>query len=123
MSSSRKRERHDTGAPRTVTPPLRGLPRARHATRSPFRLWRVHPDYHIHPGELVARAGELVIDDGSRNYRDLYQETVKALGRMIEALAGSGVKPVIETHFSTIAPSASLAYRLVQHFGPTSSGV
>ncbi len=130
--------------------------------------WRVHPDYHIAPGELVARAAEIrnlvkdhglrvscltgyapladldqqrrfaeacavmdcpryrpgaVIYDGSRNYRDLYQETVDALGRMIEALAGTGVKPVIETHFSTIAPSASLAYRLVQHFEPTAIGV
>jgi sugar phosphate isomerase/epimerase len=130
--------------------------------------WRVHPDYHISPGELVARAGEIrslvndhglrvscltgrapladldqqrrfaeacaimdcpryrpgpVIYDGSHNYGDLFQETVDALGRTIEALAGTGVKPVIETHFSTIAPSASLAYRLVQHFEPTTIGV
>ena len=30
---------------------------------------------------------------------------------------------VIETHFSTIAPSASLAYRLVKHFPPATIGV
>ncbi|HTT38781.1 MAG TPA: sugar phosphate isomerase/epimerase family protein [Burkholderiales bacterium] len=130
--------------------------------------WRVHPDYHIAPEELVARAGEIrrmgedhglhvscltgraplsdldeqrrfaeacavmgcpryrpgpVIYDGVRNYRDLYQETVEALGRTVEALAGTGIKPVIETHFSTIAPSASLAYRLVEHFDPAAIGV
>ena len=130
--------------------------------------WRIHPDYHIHPQELVERAPEMrrlvqdhglrvscltgrepltdldqhrrfaqacsimdcpryrpgpVIYDGSRNYRDLYQETVDALGHAIEALAGTGVKLIIETHFSTIAPSASLAYRLVQHFEPASIGI
>ena len=130
--------------------------------------WRVHPDYHIAPEELVPRAAEIarlvrdhglrvscltgrasladldeqrrfaeacvtmdcpryrpgpVIYDRSRNYRDLYQDTVDALGRIIDALAGSGVKPVIETHFNTIAPSASLAYRLVQHFPASAIGV
>jgi sugar phosphate isomerase/epimerase len=64
-----------------------------------------------------------VIYDGSRDYAYLYQATVDALGALLDAIAGSAVKPVIETHFATIAPSAALAYRLVEHFSPAHIGV
>jgi sugar phosphate isomerase/epimerase len=64
-----------------------------------------------------------VLYDGTRNYRDLYQATIDALGTVIETVSTFGVKPVIETHFGTIAPSASLAFRLVQHFDPGKIGV
>lgn len=64
-----------------------------------------------------------VLYDGSRNYRDLYQATVDALGSVVEAVSSFGVKPIIETHFGTIAPSAGLAHRLVQHFDPGRIGV
>jgi sugar phosphate isomerase/epimerase len=64
-----------------------------------------------------------VIYDGTRNYRDLYRETVDALGKVIDAVSGFGVKPIIETHFGTIAPSAALALRLVEHFDASRIGV
>ena len=64
-----------------------------------------------------------VIYDGTRHYGELYQATVDALGKVVETVSTFGVKPVIETHFGTIAPSAGLAYRLVQHFDPGKIGV
>jgi sugar phosphate isomerase/epimerase len=64
-----------------------------------------------------------VLYDGTRNYRDLYQATVDALGTVIETASTFGVKPILETHFGTIAPSASLAFRLVEHFDPGKIGV
>jgi sugar phosphate isomerase/epimerase len=59
-----------------------------------------------------------VIYDGTRNYHDIFQEAIEDIGKMLGAIAGSGVKPFIETHFGTIAPSAALALRLVQPFDP-----
>lgn len=64
-----------------------------------------------------------VLYDGTRSYHDLYNETVDRLGKVIEAVAPYHVKPIIETHFGTIAPSASLAHRLVQHFDPAHVGI
>lgn len=64
-----------------------------------------------------------VLYDGTRRYQELHQAGVDALGMVLEAIAPFGVKPVIETHFGTIAPSASLALRLVQHFDPARIGV
>ena len=64
-----------------------------------------------------------VIYDGTRDYKELYQATVDALGKVIDTISSFAVKPVIETHFGTIAPSAGLAYRLVQHFDPGKIGV
>ncbi len=64
-----------------------------------------------------------VLYDGTRSYHDLFQETVDRLGRVIEAVSPYGVKPVIETHFGTIAPSVSLAHRLVRHFDPARVGI
>jgi len=64
-----------------------------------------------------------VIYDGTRQYRDLYQASVDALGKVIETVSPFGVKPIIETHFGTIAPSAGLALRLVEPFDPSKIGV
>lgn len=64
-----------------------------------------------------------VIYDGTRNYRDLYQATVDNLGKVIESVSPFAVKPLIETHFGTIASSASLTHRLVQHYDPDKIGV
>jgi sugar phosphate isomerase/epimerase len=64
-----------------------------------------------------------VIYDGTRNYRDLHSQTVEALGNVIDAVSDFGVRPIIETHFGTIAPSAALALRLVEHFDPARIGV
>lgn len=61
--------------------------------------------------------------DGTRPYGVLFAETQDRLGRVIEAVAPFGVKPVVETHFSTIAPSPALAHRLVSAFPPASVGV
>ncbi len=63
------------------------------------------------------------IYDGSRSYNDLLRETVDALGAVIEVVAPFGAKPVIETHFNTLAPSASLALRVVEHFDAARVGV
>ncbi|HZP86214.1 MAG TPA: sugar phosphate isomerase/epimerase family protein [Burkholderiales bacterium] len=64
-----------------------------------------------------------VLYDCKRNYRDLFRQTVDALASMIEVTSRYHVKPVIETHFQTIAPSASLAYRLVEQFDPSTIGI
>lgn len=64
-----------------------------------------------------------VIYDGIRAYGDLFGQTLHDLGRLIDAVAGFGAKPVIETHFGTIAPSAALAKRLVEPFDPSTIGV
>lgn len=61
--------------------------------------------------------------DGTRNYHDVYRDTVDQLARVLEAIAPFRVKPVIETHFGTIASSASLTHRLVQNFDPRAIGV
>lgn len=63
------------------------------------------------------------IYDGTKTYRDIYQATVDHIGAMLDAITGHNVKPVIETHFGTIAPSAALALRLVEHFDPHRIGV
>jgi sugar phosphate isomerase/epimerase len=64
-----------------------------------------------------------VLYDGTQNYHDLYQRTVDKLGKVLEVTSPYQVKPLIETHFNTIAPSASLAYRLVQNFDPAHIGI
>jgi sugar phosphate isomerase/epimerase len=64
-----------------------------------------------------------VIYDGTSNYYDLHRAAIEDIGRMLDAIAGSGVKPLIETHFGTIAPSAALALRLVESFAPERIGV
>ncbi|MFO1351276.1 MAG: sugar phosphate isomerase/epimerase family protein [Gammaproteobacteria bacterium] len=68
------------------------------------------------------RPGAMLYDD-SRPYAELQREAIAQLAAIIDAIAPLGVKPVIETHFGTLAPSASLARRLVEHFSPTQIGV
>ena len=51
--------------------------------------------------------------DGSQPYPDLYKSTVRYLKETERMAKHYGVKGVVETHHLTIAPSASLAYRLV----------
>ena len=64
-----------------------------------------------------------VIYDGRRNYRELFAEAVDALGAVIEVASAHHVKPGIETHFQTIAPSAALAHRMVEQFDPGVVGI
>lgn len=64
-----------------------------------------------------------VIYDGTENYRDLFARSLDALAGVIEVTSACHVRPIIETHFRTIAPSAALAYRLVEQFDPGSVGV
>jgi sugar phosphate isomerase/epimerase len=64
-----------------------------------------------------------VLYDGRQSYHALHQAAVDALGKAIDAIGAFGVKPVIETHFGTIAPSAALALRLVEPFDPARVGV
>ncbi len=64
-----------------------------------------------------------VLYDGTVNYHDICQGAIDDIGEMLDAIAGYGVKPVIETHFGTIAPSAALALRVVEHFEPARIGV
>jgi sugar phosphate isomerase/epimerase len=64
-----------------------------------------------------------VLYDGTHNYHDIYLAAIDDIGKMLDAIADFGVKPVIETHFGTIAPSAALALRLVEQFEPHRIGV
>ncbi len=64
-----------------------------------------------------------VLYDGKHNYHDIYLTTIDDIGKMLDAIADFGVKPLIETHFGTIAPSAALALRLVEPFDPHRIGV
>ena len=57
--------------------------------------------------------------DGTVPYRVLYDELVDALGRAVEAAAGSGVKLALEIHGNTIHCSAGLAHRVLSRFSPT----
>lgn len=52
------------------------------------------------------------------NYHVIYDETVAAYGKAVEAAKGSGVKLALEIHGHTIHCSASLAYRILSHWTP-----
>ena len=54
--------------------------------------------------------------DGTVDYNVLYDESVEAFGKALDAIAGSGVKIALEIHGGTIHPSASLGYRIVSHW-------
>jgi sugar phosphate isomerase/epimerase len=59
----------------------------------------------------------------TRNYNEIFSETLTDLG-VVEKLAEKyGVKALIEIHFGNIAPSAALAHRLVSNFNPRYVGV
>lgn len=61
--------------------------------------------------------------DRSRPYGELFEQATNYL-REVERLAlDYGIKALVETHHVTIAPSASLAHRLVAPFNPDAIGV
>ncbi|SFJ45521.1 Sugar phosphate isomerase/epimerase [Paenibacillus sp. UNC496MF] len=61
--------------------------------------------------------------DRTKPYGELYEQAIGYL-REVERLAlDYGVKALVETHHVTIAPSASLAHRLVSPFNPDAIGV
>ncbi|MEW9700828.1 sugar phosphate isomerase/epimerase family protein [Paenibacillus sp. SI8] len=61
--------------------------------------------------------------DASRNYNDLYVEAINYLHQVQELSQQYGIKGLVEIHHQTIAPSASLAHRLVSGLNPEYVGV
>ncbi|MFI2857391.1 sugar phosphate isomerase/epimerase family protein [Paenibacillus sp. JSM ZJ436] len=61
--------------------------------------------------------------DRSTNYNTLFEQGVAYLAQVEELAAEYGVKALVETHQKTIAPSASLAHRLVSRFDSKHIGV
>ncbi|WP_308636078.1 sugar phosphate isomerase/epimerase family protein [Paenibacillus silvisoli] len=61
--------------------------------------------------------------DRSRNYNELFEQATAFLKEGEQLARHYGVKAVVETHHVTIAPSASLAHRLVSPFNPDYVGV
>ncbi len=57
------------------------------------------------------------------SYPELYREAVRYLSEVQEMAKQYKVKALVETHHQTIAPSASLAYRLVQSLDAEHVGV
>jgi len=62
-------------------------------------------------------------DAGDFRYHDLARATVAYLAVAERLGQRTGVRLVVETHHHTIAPSASLAHRLVSRFDPVVIGV
>ncbi|MGF7049669.1 sugar phosphate isomerase/epimerase [Paenibacillus sp. DS2015] len=61
--------------------------------------------------------------DRKTSYNDLYDLATRYLAQIQELAEQYKVKALVETHHKTIAPSASLAYRLVQSLNPDRVGV
>ncbi len=61
--------------------------------------------------------------DGKRHMHELQEEAVRYLTAIQDLAATYQIKAVVETHHGTIAPSASLAMRLVQGLNPQHIGV
>lgn len=61
--------------------------------------------------------------DRSANYNGLFEQAVDYLTEVERLALEYGVKALVETHHGTIAPSASLARRLVHTFNPDAIGV
>ena len=61
--------------------------------------------------------------DRSTSYPELYSQAVRYLSEVQEMAQQYHVKAVVETHHQTIAPTASLAYRLVQSLDAQHVGV
>ncbi|WP_211745815.1 sugar phosphate isomerase/epimerase family protein [Paenibacillus sp. Marseille-Q4541] len=59
----------------------------------------------------------------TENYNELFKTGISYLSEVQEMSRTYGVKAIVETHHVTIAPSASLAYRLVSTFDPNHIGV
>ncbi|WP_411344231.1 sugar phosphate isomerase/epimerase family protein [Paenibacillus sp. WLX1005] len=60
---------------------------------------------------------------GERHIEDLQEEAVRYLDAIQDMAQQYGIKALVETHHGTIAPSASLALRLVERFNPAHIGV
>lgn len=73
-------------------------------------------------GATMIRAG-VPGYDRSRNYNDLHTQALTYLHEVEQLARTYNVKAIIETHHLTIAPSASLAHRLVSSFNPDHIGV
>jgi sugar phosphate isomerase/epimerase len=61
--------------------------------------------------------------DRSQHYNDLFRTAIAYLNEAEQMCKQYKVKGLIETHHGTIAPSASLAHRLVCSFDPANIGV
>ncbi|MBR2566774.1 MAG: sugar phosphate isomerase/epimerase [Paenibacillus sp.] len=61
--------------------------------------------------------------DRSTAYPELYGKAVRYLNEVQELAKQYNIKAIVETHHQTIAPTASLAYRLVQSLNPDYVGV
>ncbi len=61
--------------------------------------------------------------DGSRPYRELFDEAVRDYAKVAELAARYGVQACIEMHMDIITPSAGLAHRVVSNFDPAHVGV
>jgi sugar phosphate isomerase/epimerase len=57
------------------------------------------------------------------NYRDLLDDTVRALEGALAITRECGVRALLEIHRNTVACSASQAYLVVSHFDPADLGV
>jgi sugar phosphate isomerase/epimerase len=73
-------------------------------------------------GAPSIRVGVARPERGQR-YQELYANNVHYLAGVESLARRFGVKALIEIHHGTIAPSASLAHRLVCHFDPARIGV
>lgn len=74
-------------------------------------------------GAPAIRAGAAAGYNGTRNYYEIYDETVKAFEAALEITRPLGVKVLLEMHGGTIHPSASLAHRIVSNFDSRDLGV
>ncbi|WP_091017750.1 sugar phosphate isomerase/epimerase family protein [Paenibacillus amylolyticus] len=61
--------------------------------------------------------------DRKTSYPELYRQAVDYLSEVQDLAKQYNVKAIVETHHQTIAPTASLAYRLVESLDPQHVGV
>ncbi|WP_078550198.1 sugar phosphate isomerase/epimerase family protein [Litchfieldia alkalitelluris] len=73
-------------------------------------------------GASTIRLG-VPIYERMQNYNDLFRKGVTYLKEVEQMCKQYKIKGLVETHHVTIAPSASLAYRLVSQFDPDHIGV
>ncbi|MFC4320082.1 sugar phosphate isomerase/epimerase family protein [Litchfieldia salsa] len=73
-------------------------------------------------GASTVRIG-VPVYDRSQNYNDLFKKAVAYLKEVEQMCKQYKIKGLVETHHVTIAPSASLAHRLVSQFDPKHIGV
>ncbi|WP_339308657.1 sugar phosphate isomerase/epimerase family protein [Paenibacillus sp. FSL R5-0519] len=73
-------------------------------------------------GASMMRVGVPGYDRKTR-YPELYRQAVDYLSEVQDLAKQYNIKAIVETHHQTIAPTASLAYRLVQSFDPQHVGV